>query len=224
MQIPSRRIVLINATTTPGLAWVPRTARSARGADARSPAPVRVQLWPSVRTQSPGSRPPLPCLQPCAWIITRLRLVRLLIDRVVVHPNLDLEIHYVLPGAGRLPGGFSHAGKPLPEGQPPVPDGVVSGKSGLHSQRQLATGAEEGEAGEEQGTDDVQHGRGRSLGPRRTNDLGVDGVFGTHTARRPRRRSCSVATQPVGAELWSGVAATLPWFFRGARCEDRGSA
>jgi len=45
---------------------------------------------------------------------TRQRLVRLLIDRVVVQPNLDLEIHYVLPASGRLAACFPQAGKPPP--------------------------------------------------------------------------------------------------------------
>jgi site-specific DNA recombinase len=98
---------------------------------------------------------------------TRLRLVRLLIDRVVVHPNLDLEIHYVLPGAGRLPGGFSQAGKPLPEGQPPVPDGVVSGKLGLHSQRQIALRPEKRADGSEQASQQSHYGLGEVTSPAR---------------------------------------------------------
>ena len=33
---------------------------------------------------------------------TRQKLVRLLIDRIIVHANHDIEIHYVLPGPSRL--------------------------------------------------------------------------------------------------------------------------
>jgi site-specific DNA recombinase len=46
---------------------------------------------------------------------TRQRLVRLLIDRIVVQPNYDLEIHYLLPGVGHVvavTGGPGTAGKP----------------------------------------------------------------------------------------------------------------
>ena len=65
---------------------------------------------------------------------TRQRLVRLLIDRVVIHPNFDIEIHYVLAALGRV-------GDPMPN--PSVGDGASSGSDtplssdfGLHSERQ----------------------------------------------------------------------------------------
>ncbi len=69
---------------------------------------------------------------------TRRRLVRLLIDRVVVQPNLDLEIHYVLPGPGRLAACFRSTDEPPPERPPPGRQGEVSGQFGLHSERRSA--------------------------------------------------------------------------------------
>ena len=65
----------------------------------------------------------------------RLRLVRLLVDRVVVQDNLDVEIHYVLPATGRLPRGPGHDEPPPPGGSPSTCR-TVSGNSGLHSQTQ----------------------------------------------------------------------------------------
>jgi site-specific DNA recombinase len=62
---------------------------------------------------------------------TRQRLVRLLVERVVVQPNLDIEIHYALPGPGRP------ARETPTQTPPPAPGssgaGPVSGEFGLHS-------------------------------------------------------------------------------------------
>ena len=63
---------------------------------------------------------------------TRQRLVRLLIERIVIQPNLDIEIHYALPGPATL-AGETPTGTP-----PPTPDstgsGPLSGNFGLHSE------------------------------------------------------------------------------------------
>jgi site-specific DNA recombinase len=69
-----------------------------------------------------------------ADLATRQRLVRLLIDRIVIHANMDVEIHYVLPPASRPPDP-SNDGEADPDSnnQPPTPP-PVSSNFGLHSQ------------------------------------------------------------------------------------------
>jgi hypothetical protein len=70
---------------------------------------------------------------------TRQRLVRLLIERIIIQPNLDIEIHYALPGPARHAGG-TPTGTP-----PPTPcspgSGPVSGDFGLHSEPQFPVAA-----------------------------------------------------------------------------------
>jgi len=55
-----------------------------------------------------------------ADFVTRQKLVRLLVDRIIVHANHDLEIHYVLPGPSRL------ASIPAPSTSAPSDDDVKS--------------------------------------------------------------------------------------------------
>jgi site-specific DNA recombinase len=91
---------------------------------------------------------------------TRRRLLRLLIDRVVVQPNLDLEIHYVVPGPGRLAASLPTPGDPHPEGNLPNRDRPLSGDFGLHSERELALRVQERPSGQQEAPEQVEHGQG----------------------------------------------------------------
>jgi hypothetical protein len=76
-----------------------------------------------------------------------------------------------------------------------------------HLDGELAARFEEGEAGEEQGAEEVEHRRGRSLGPSRTlNDLRADWVSETQTVpkkRLPVRWSAQTRTENPEGRLCS---------------------
>jgi hypothetical protein len=65
---------------------------------------------------------------------TRQRLVRLLIDRVVIHPSLAVEIHYVLAALGRV--GDLPPNSPLGDGIASGSEATLSSDFGLCSDRQ----------------------------------------------------------------------------------------
>ena len=64
----------------------------------------------SVREQLPKLVEQIRAGLDSADFATRQQLVRLLIDRIVVQPNHDLEIHYVLPGIGHVVGVTGESG------------------------------------------------------------------------------------------------------------------
>jgi site-specific DNA recombinase len=65
---------------------------------------------------------------------TRQRLVRLLIDRVVIHANLEVEIHYVLAAPGRV--SDPPPNSPVCDRAPSGSEIPLSSDFGLHSDRQ----------------------------------------------------------------------------------------
>ena len=91
----------------------------------------------AIRGKLPDLVRSIRCSLDAADFATRQRLVRLLIDRIVIHENLDVEVHYALPISGRTGGG--HRGNdpdlpsPLPASNPALSDNF-----GLHSESQFA--------------------------------------------------------------------------------------
>ena len=103
------------------------------------------QLRHDIRAQLPDFVRQVTASLDRADFSTRQRLVRLLIDRVVVHSNLEVEIYYVLAALGRI--GDPTCNPPGSDSSPSGPDTPVSSDFALHSHRQspLVAGAGETE-------------------------------------------------------------------------------
>jgi site-specific DNA recombinase len=125
---------------------------------------------------------------------TRVRLVRLLIDRIVVDANFDLEIHYVLPASGRSAGpanGDGGTGRGTGAGPDPrsLNTHSVSSDLRLHSETQSHVAprlrSPEHPSGEHLHADPDRRplavrrrSRGGRGGARRLRDRGLRGVGG----------------------------------------------
>ena len=102
------------------------------------------QLRHDIRAQIPDFVRQVTASLDRADFATRQRLVRLLIDRVVVHSNLEVEIYYVLAPLGRI--GDPTCNPPGDDDIPSGPDTLVSSDFALHSHRQDALVRQEGQA------------------------------------------------------------------------------
>ncbi len=146
------------------------------------------QVRRDIRAQLPDFVSQVTASLDSAEFYTRQRLVRLLIDRVVIHPNLEVEIHYVLAALGRL-------GDPPPES--PVENRVASGSdSTLSSDIRLCSDRKPDLA--------VRHAL-RALCPASRGRQAP-----SVSLRRHRRRKPPDPARPVLPERRPGLPARLP--------------